>query len=212
MNKRTKAIKIIGVLKEIYGEPIPTLNYENEFELLIAVILSAQCTDKRVNIVTADLFNKYKTPKDFMQIDIKELEKLIYSTGFYKNKSKNIKNCAKMIVENYNNIVPDNIDDLIKLPGVGRKTANVMLGHVFKTPGIVVDTHVKRLSNRIGLTRQKDPIKIEFELMKIIAKKNWFLYSNLLIYHGRAICIARSPKCDDCKIRVYCEYGRGINR
>ncbi|BDU49798.1 endonuclease III [Haliovirga abyssi] len=210
MNKKTKAEKVILILKDIYGEPVPTLNYENEFELLIAVILSAQCTDKRVDIVTAELFKKYKTPKEFMEMDIKELEKIIHSTGFYKNKSKNIKKCAKMLVEKYDGIVPNNMDDLIKLPGVGRKTANVMLGHIFNIPGVVVDTHVKRLSNRIGLTKQQDPVKIEFELMKIIQKKDWFLYSNLLIYHGRAICTARNPKCDNCKIRVYCEYGRGI--
>ena len=210
MNKKIKAKKIIEILKLIYGEPKPALIYKNEFELLIAVILSAQCTDKRVNIVTKKLFEKYKTPEDFAEIDIKVLEKLIYSTGFYKNKAKNIKNCAKMLVEKYNSKIPNNIEELTSLPGVGRKTANVILGHIFEIPGVVVDTHVKRLSNKIGLTKQENPVKIEFELMKVIKKEDWFLYSNLLIAHGRNICIARNPKCEKCKIKTYCDYGRNI--
>ncbi|OQY09103.1 MAG: endonuclease III [Fusobacteriia bacterium 4572_132] len=204
---KNKVKKVIKILKEKYGEPEVTLNYNNPFELLIAVILSAQCTDKRVNIVTKELFKVCNSPSDFVKISQDELERLIKSTGFYKNKSKNIKKCAKQIIKSYDGKVPDTREKLVKLAGVGRKTANVVLGHIFNKPAIPVDTHVKRLSRLIGLTKANTPEKIEQDLMEITAKKDWFLLSNLLITHGRNICKARRPNCKECCIRKYCNYG-----
>ncbi len=200
--------KVVEKLKKIYGEPKPALNYKTTFELLIAVILSAQCTDKRVNIVTEELFKKYSTPSDFAEAYIEDIEEMIKSTGFYKNKAANIKKCSIQIIENYEGDVPSKQEELVKLAGVGRKTANVVLGHIYNIPGIVVDTHVKRLSNKIGFTDKKDPVKIESELMEIIEEKDWFLFSNLLIYHGRSICKARKPMCEQCDIKKLCDYGR----
>jgi len=173
-------------------------------QLLIATILSAQCTDARVNLVTPDLFAKYKTVKDFANARQVELEKLIKSTGFYKNKSKSIIGCCKGLVEKHKGKVPPSLDELVELPGIGRKTANVVLGECFDIPGVVVDTHVKRLSNRLGLTKNSDPVKIEFDLMEILPKKDWSLFSLLLIFHGRRICKSRKPDCCNCKIKTYC--------
>lgn len=212
MAGKYEAEKIIEILGQKFGKPKPALNYSTPFQLLIAVILSAQCTDKRVNIVTEELFKYCKIPADFVEIPIEKLEELIKSTGFYKNKAKNIKNCSGKIIEEYGGEVPGTMEELLELPGVGRKTANVMLGHIFGTPGIVVDTHVKRNTKRIGFTENVDPVKIEYDLMKIVPQKDWTLFSDLIILHGRDKCKAGKPACGECSIREYCDMGRGIKK
>ena len=195
---------IIEVLKNNY-KPVCALNFKTKFELLAAVILSAQCTDERVNMVSKNLFKKYKTINDYANADITEFESDIKSTGFYKNKAKSITGCAKILIEKFKGEIPKDINELVKLPGVGRKTANVVLGTGFGIPsGIVVDTHVKRLSNRIGFTSNSDPEKIEKDLMKIIPQTEWIDFSHLLILHGRKICKARNPDCNECKIQKWC--------
>ena len=199
-----RAKKIISLLKKEYPEAKCALGHQNPLELLIATILSAQCTDERVNIVTEKLFKKYKKAEDYARASQKELEKDIHSTGFYRNKAKNIRACTKDIVGKHKNKVPKTMEELVKLAGVGRKTANVILGNIYETPGLVVDTHVKRLSNRMGLTKQKDPVKIEFDLHTVIPQKEWTIYSHLLIWHGRKVCTARRAKCDECSINKYC--------
>ncbi len=198
--------KIIELLKREYGENTKcALKYNSPFQLLVATILSAQCTDERVNKVTPILFEKFKTPRDFMNADLKELEELIRSTGFFRNKAKNIKNCSKMIVEKYGGEVPQTLEELVKLPGVARKTANVVLGNYFRIPsGIVVDTHVKRVAKRLGLTEEKIPEKIERDLMKKIPRNLWIDFSNWIIYHGRKYCKARNPECNICPLREVC--------
>ncbi len=198
--------KIIDILQREYPQAKIALNFSNPLEILVATILSAQCTDERVNKVTAELFKKYKTVDDYANADIKKFEQEIRSTGFYKMKAKNIINAAKIIKEKFNGKVPDTMQDLISLPGVARKTANVVLGNAYgKVEGIVVDTHVRRLSNRIGLTKNTDPNKIEQDLMKIVPKDKWFIFPYLLIDHGRKICSARKPLCDKCVINKYCK-------
>jgi len=197
--------KIISLLKKEYPGADCTLNFKSPHQLLVSTILSAQCTDERVNIVTKDLFKKYKKTRDYADADIMELENDIRSTGFFKNKAKSIKESAGMIVNHYKGRMPDTMDELVKLPGVGRKTASVILGTAFnKAEGIVVDTHVGRLSQRLGLTKNKDAIKIEKNLMKIIPKKDWIILSHLLISHGRAVCRARKPDCDRCALARLC--------
>ena len=198
--------KIRKTLQTLYPEVKTQLDYRNPFELLVATILSAQCTDKQVNNVTAVLFRKLKTPAQFSEASLKEIEKLIHATGFYRNKAKNIKNCAQMLQNHYAGRVPDTLDELVKLPGVGRKTANVVLGAAFNTPGIVVDTHVSRISQRLGLTKHTDPVKIEFDLMEIIPKKDWSDFSLRLIYFGREYCRARKPACPQCALVKLCPY------
>ena len=193
--QKNRIAKIRKILKKTYPDVKTQLSYRNPFELLVATILSAQCTDKQVNFVTRDLFNRLKTPADFARAPIKMIEDLIRPTGYFRNKAKNIQNCAKMIVSEYSGYVPDTLEEMVKLPGVGRKTANVVLGAAFGTPGIVVDTHVGRISQRLELTANKDPVKIEFDLMKIIPRKEWSDFSLQLIYFGRAICKARKPSC-----------------
>ena len=168
-------------------------------------MLSAQCTDARVNIVTKDLFVKYKNIEDYACCDVKELEKDIKPTGFYHNKAKNIQSAARRIIEVYNGEVPEKLEDLLTLPGVGRKTANVIRGNIYNEPSIVVDTHVKRISKKLGFTKEDDPEKIEYELMKVLPKKHWILYNIQIITHGRSICTARNPKCDECFLKDYCE-------
>ena len=202
--KKERAKKIISILKKEYPEAKTKLIFKNPFQLLISTILSAQCTDDRVNEVTKELYKKYKTPEDFANARIEELEKEIFSTGFYKEKAKKIKACSRSIIEKFQGNIPDNIDDLVKLEGVGRKTANVILGSAFGKPAIPVDTHVKRLSNLLKLADSSNPDKIEFELMDIIDKKNWTLFADLLMAHGRKICNAKKPKCNECKISDYC--------
>lgn len=214
MDKKTKVKEITGIFEELYPDAECSLSYKDPLQLLIATQLAAQCTDARVNIVTKTLFQKYTDAYAFANADLKELEQDIKSTGFYHNKALNIKKCCRMIIEEFDGKVPDSMENLLKLPGVGRKTANLVLGDIFGVPGIVIDTHAKRLSNRIGLTENEDPEKIEYDLMKIIPKNNWGRFCHQLVYHGRAVCNARKPKCDECRIRDFCNYGnlREINR
>lgn len=201
--KRTK--EILSILDEQYGtEYVCYLNHENPGQLLIATMLSAQCTDARVNIVTEKLFKKYPDMASFAAADLKELEQDIKPTGFYHNKARNIIGCAGMLMEQYGGEVPNNLEALTKLPGVGRKTANVILGNIFHEPSVVVDTHVKRISRRLGLTKEEDPVKIEFELMKNLPEDHWILYNIQIITFGRQICTARNPKCDECRLTKYC--------
>ena len=206
MTKKEKqqVAEICRILNETYGTDYKCyLNHENAWQLLIATMLSAQCTDARVNIVTKDLFVKYPTLQAFADADIKELEKDIYSTGFYKNKAKNIIGCAKKLISEYGGEVPSDIESLTKLDGVGRKTANVIRGNIYHEPSIVVDTHVKRISRLLGLTDSDDPVKIEHELMEKLPKEQWILYNIQIITLG-TICIARRPKCAECALNRVC--------
>jgi len=205
---RERVKKILQILRKTYPQVKTALKHKNPLELLIATILSAQCTDTRVNQVTPTLFKKLKTAKDFAELPIDDLEEIIRPTGFYRNKAKSIKACCKVIVTRHGGKVPDNMEALVLLPGIGRKTANVVLGAAFQVPGIVVDTHVKRVSQRIGLTEQKDPAKIEFDLMGLVPKKNWIDFSHQMIWHGRTLCKARNPNCPECPLRDLCDYGR----
>ncbi len=203
---KTRALKIQRILKKTYPEVKTQLRHANPFQLLVATILSAQCTDKQVNGVTKDLFNHLKTPQDFANASNEVIEKLIRPTGYFRNKAKNIKNCSKSLLENYDGQVPKTLDELVTLPGVGRKTANVVLGSVFNIPGIVVDTHVARISKRLGFTKNHNPVKIEYDLMEIIPKENWNVFSLQLIYFGRAVCKARKPVCPTCPLYDLCEF------
>lgn len=196
--------KIQPILTKTYPDAKIALNYRNHLELLVAVILSAQCTDVRVNIATKDLFKKYKSLTDWANADIKQIETDIKSTGFYRNKARNIKAACVAILEDFNGKVPDTMEQLLQLAGVGRKTANVILGNAFNTPGITCDTHVIRLSRRLGLSENGNPVKLEFDLADIVPKKNWTKFSDLLIFHGRNICKARKPDCDNCPISRFC--------
>jgi len=200
----TRINKIFEILKKEYPNTQPQLEHENPLELLIATILSAQCTDARVNIVTKDLFKKYKSAKDFAEAEIYELEKDIFSTGFYRQKAKNIKACCKILVEQFNSKVPMDFDLLTELPGVGRKTASVVSGHAFKIPAIAVDTHVNRITNLLGIVDTKNPEKIESEMKQLLPKEDWVNSSHWIILHGRKVCIARRPKCQICVIENYC--------
>jgi len=210
MDNKQKAAEIIKVFDKLYDDAECTLKYSDPLQLLIATQLAAQCTDERVNIVTETLFKKYRNVYDFANADITELEQDIRPTGFFRNKARNIINCCKMIIKDYGGKVPDTMEQLLKLPGVGRKTANLILGDIFGVPGIVVDTHAKRLSQRIGFTKNDDPEKIEYDLMEIVPRENWSKFCHQLVYHGRAICNARKPKCGECPIRQYCDYGRSL--
>ncbi|MGI6122691.1 MAG: endonuclease III [Acetivibrionales bacterium] len=207
MRRKEKAEIILKELKSLYPDAICTLDFETPLQLLIATQLAAQCTDARVNIVTKELFKKYRSVEDFAGADISELEQDIKSTGFFRNKAKNIKECCIKLLRDYKGIVPDNMEDLLSLPGVGRKTANVILSTVFSKPGVIVDTHCTRLSNRIGLTKSQNPDIIERDLMKILPRSEWANFSHYLVYHGREICQARRPKCEICSIMPYCLYG-----
>lgn len=206
MKPETRIGKIIEILNSAYPDVKTQLNHATPFQLLAATILSAQCTDKQVNKVTETLFKTLKKPEDFVEIEQSVLENMIRSTGYYKNKAKNLKNCAGVLVEKFGGVVPDNLNDLVGLPGVGRKTANVVLGSAFGIPAIVVDTHVARISQRLDLTKNKDPVKIEFDLMKIIPREEWDGFSLRLIYFGRQYCRARNPLCADCPLYDLCEY------
>lgn len=204
---KEKAIEIIEILKKAYPDAKCSLDFSTPFEMLVAVILSAQCTDERVNKTTPAIFAKYSTPEDFDEMPLEVLEELIHPCGFYKNKAKNIKLTAKKIVEEYNSQVPDTMEDLLTLPGVGRKTANVVMLEAFNKPqGIAVDTHAKRLSNRIGFSSEETPEKIEQDLLKLFPYEYLKDVNHILIYHGRAICTARSPKCEQCPINKLCKY------
>ena len=205
MYKRNDAINVINILKDYYPDATCSLDFTTPFEIVVATILSAQCTDERVNKTTPALFNKYSTPYDFLNIDLNVLEDLIHPCSFYRNKAKNIKACAQKIVSDFNGKVPCTAEELMSLPGVGRKTANVVLLEAFGiAQGIAVDTHAKRISNLIGFSNESDPIKIEQDLLKIIPKEYLKDVNHLLVWHGRNICVARNPKCDKCPIKNYC--------
>lgn len=204
--ERERIDRIIQALNHEYQmEYRCFLHYETPWQLLIATILSAQCTDERVNIVTKELFQKYKTIEDFAKADISELEKDIHSTGFYKNKARNIIACANKLMLEFHGEVPRTLEELTSLAGVGRKTANVIRGNIYRDPSIVVDTHVKRISARLGFTKETDPEKIEYDLMEILPKDQWILYNIHIITFGRTICTARNPKCNECFLRDDCE-------
>ena len=210
MKSKKETEEIIKILKEYYPDAVCSLDFTTPFEMMVAVMLSAQCTDERVNKTTPSLFEKYNTPEKVAIADIKEIERIIHPCGFYKNKAKNLIACSKMLLEKFNGIVPENMDDLISLPGVGRKSANVIMLEAFKNPqGIAVDTHAKRISNKIGFSSKTDPEKIEEDLLKRIDKKYYYDVNHLLVWHGRKTCIARNPKCDICPINKYCnEYNK----
>lgn len=201
---RRRAIKIRDELAKLYPDAHCALDHQSPLQLLVATILSAQCTDVRVNMVTPALFARYKSADDFANAKPAELEKMIASTGFFRNKAKNIIDCCKTIIEQHGGDVPSTLDELVKLPGVGRKTANVVLGNAFDFPGITVDTHVGRLSRRLGLTVEEDPVKVEFDLMAIYPPEDWTMLSHRLIFHGRQICFARNPQCPLCSLNKHC--------
>ena len=204
MNKK-QGIEIIEKLKQTYPDAKCSLDFTTPFELLIAVILSAQCTDERVNKTTPSIFEKYNTPEDFAKMDLSLLEDLIHSCGFYKNKAKNIKATSQILLEKYNGKVPNTMEELTSLPGVGRKTANVVMLEAFNNPqGVAVDTHCKRISNRIGFSKESEPEKIEKDLLKQFDKKYYYDLNHILIWHGRNICTARNPKCESCPISNNC--------
>lgn len=202
---KEKVKNILKILDEHYPNVRVALNYTNPLELLIATILSAQCTDERVNQITPYLFKKYPTAKDYATADLKTLEEDIKPTGFYKNKAKHIKECCQVLVEKYHGQVPAKLEILTKLPGIGRKTANVVLGNAFDIPGIVVDTHVRRVAKRLGLTKHQDALKIEKDLMQLIPKEKWTKFSLQLTWHGRRICKARKPQCNKCPLHKWCD-------
>ncbi len=203
---QSRSDKIYKTLRAAYPAVKTQLHFKTPFQLLVATILSAQCTDKQVNRVTRDLFQRLKTPKDFSEASLEALEDLIRPTGYFRNKANHLKNCAQALVERFNGRVPDSLEAMVTLPGVGRKTANVVLGAAFGIPGIVVDTHVARISKRLGLTDKKDPVKIEFDLMKILPESKWSDFSLLLIYLGREFCTARKPKCPRCPVNPHCPW------
>lgn len=208
---KNKNIEIIEILKKTYPDAKCSLDFNTPFEMLVAVILSAQCTDDRVNKTTPNIFEKYNKPEDFANMSIPLLERLIHPCGFYKNKARNIQATSRILVEKYNSEVPNSMDELLSLPGVGRKTANVIMLEAFSNPqGVAVDTHCKRISNRIGFSDEKDPEKIEQDLLKIFPKKYYYDLNHVLIWHGRNICKAQNPKCSECPISKYCKYYKAI--
>ena len=204
MHFKERSAKIITILRKTYPDAKCSLDFTNPLELLVATILSAQCTDERVNSVTKTLFKKYKTARDYANAPLPQLEVDIRSTGFYHNKAKGIQRCAQAITTGHGGKVPATMEELVQLAGVGRKTANVVLGNAFDTPGIVVDTHVQRLSQRLGLTKNKDPVKIEFDLNALVGQSEWTRFSHWLIWHGRKVCTARKPDCPHCVLGAYC--------
>lgn len=203
---KNEAKRIVDILRKEYPDAKCSLDFKTPFEMVVAVMLSAQCTDERVNKTTPSIFKKYSTPKDFAHIDIEELESLIHPCGFYKNKAKNIKACAKMIMDEYGGEVPRSMEELIKLPGVGRKSANVVMLEAFgEAKGIAVDTHCRRIANRLGLSNEKEPEKIENDLLKFFDKDDYKDINHLLIWHGRNTCISRKPKCEECALKDICK-------
>lgn len=206
MKTKKETIEIIKKLKEFYPDATCSLDFKNPFEMMIAVMLSAQCTDERVNKTTPTLFEKYGTAELMAKADIEDIEKIIHPCGFYKNKAKNIKACSQKLLDEFDGQVPNNMDTLQLLPGVGRKSANVIMLEAFHDPqGIAVDTHAKRISNRIGFSRENDPEKIEKDLLKVIPKEYYYDVNHILVWHGRKICDARKPKCEECPIKKYCD-------
>ncbi len=202
--KQERALKIIKIFSQVYGDADCTLDYEMPLQLLIATQLAAQCTDARVNMVTPALFKRYKTAKDFAEANEDELSAMIHSTGFYRNKTKNIIACCKKLISDFGGEVPKTMDELLSLPGVGRKTANLVLGDAFGVPGIVIDTHAGRLSRRMGFTTNTDPFKVEMDLLKIIPSEHQSLFCHQLVFHGREYCGSRKPRCEDCPIKNLC--------
>lgn len=211
--RKNDVIKFVEILKETYPDATCSLDFETPFQMVVAVMLSAQCTDERVNKTTPALFKRCKTIQDFADIDIKELEDIIHPCGFYKNKAKNIKLCAKQVLENFGGVVPDNMEDLQSLAGVGRKSANVVMLEVFNKPqGIAVDTHAKRVSNLIGLSDESDPVKIEQDLLKAFPIEYLKDINHLFVWHGRNTCVARKPKCDLCSVKDFCKYYKNFSK
>jgi endonuclease-3 len=206
MKRTERAVRVLSILNARYPQVQTQLAYRNPFELLVATILSAQCTDNQVNRVTPVLFQRMRRPQDFVAAPIGEVEAIVRPTGFYRNKARNIKACCQALVDRHGGRVPRTMEELVRLPGVGRKTANVVLGAAFDTPGIVVDTHVARISRRLALTRHSDPRKIEVDLMRLIPRSEWSDFSLRLIFFGREICPARKPKCPGCPMRPFCPY------
>ncbi len=205
--KKQDSKKIIEILQKTYSDATCSLDFTTPFEMVVAVMLSAQCTDERVNKTTPTLFTRCKTVEDYANIEIKELENIIHPCGFYKNKAKNIKLCAKQVLENFGGIVPNNMEDLLTLAGIGRKSANVILLEVFGIAnGIAVDTHAKRISNLIGFSVESDPEKIEQDLLKLLPKNMLASVNHLLVWHGRNTCVARKPKCESCTVKDFCRY------
>lgn len=203
--RQARTQEIIKLLKRAHPDAKCALNHSNAFELLVATILSAQCTDERVNKVTADLFRKYRKPEDYLKVRDTELQQDIKTTGFFRNKTKSIQGACKVLIEEFGGEVPRTMEELLRVPGAARKTSNVVLGVAYGiAEGVVVDTHVSRLSQRLKLTRQKDPVKIEKELMELVPKKDWIIFSHLLIFHGRRICKARRPLCEECVVEKLC--------
>jgi endonuclease-3 len=207
MDPADKIGPILKLLDQHYREAHVTLDFTNPLELLVATVLSAQCTDVRVNQVTPAIFKQYPTAAHYADAPLADLEQAFYPTGFYRQKAKSIKALGRGLVEKFGGRVPDSLDDLVKLPGIGRKTANVLLGNAFGIPGIVVDTHLGRVAQRLGLTRQKDPVKIEFDLMPLVPRERWIKFSHQMIWHGRRICSAKKPDCPACPLLPYCDYG-----
>jgi endonuclease-3 len=207
MDPADKIGPILKLLDQHYRDAHVTLDFTNPLELLVATVLSAQCTDVRVNQVTPAIFKQYPTAADYADAPLEDLEQAFYTTGFYRQKAKSIKALCRALVEKFGGRVPDSLDDLVKLPGIGRKTANVILGNAFGIPGIVVDTHLGRVAQRLGLTRQKDPVKIEFDLMPLVPRNRWIKFSHQMIWHGRRICSAKKPNCPACPLLPYCDYG-----
>ena len=205
MKSKKDSKEILNILRKTYPEATCSLDFETPFQIVIAVMLSAQCTDERVNKTTPLLFKDYGTPEKLSKIDIKKLEDIIHPCGFYKNKAKNALECSKVLVEKYGGKVPNNMEDLMNLPGIGRKSANVIMLEAFSNAqGIAVDTHCKRISNKIGFSKESDPEKIEQDLLKTFDKKDWVDVNHLFVWHGRYTCIARNPKCENCTIKKYC--------
>ncbi len=209
MKTKKDAKQIIKILKEYYKDATCSLDFKTPFEMAIAVMLSAQCTDERVNKVTPYVFEKYGTPEKMAKAEISDLENLIHSCGFFKNKAKNMKACGIVLVEKYNGIVPNTMEELQKLPGIGRKSANVIMLEAFHNPqGIAIDTHAKRISNRMGFSNKKEPEKIEQDLLKVIPKEYYYDVNHILVCHGREICDARKPKCEKCPVKEFCNYSQ----
>lgn len=205
MKTKKQAIEIINILKKAYPEAVCSLDFETPFQMMIAVMLSAQCTDERVNKTTPYLFEKYGTPEKMAQADIKDLEEIVHPCGFYKNKAKNIKACSQKLIDDFGGIVPEDMELLQSLPGVGRKSANVIMLEAFHNPqGIAVDTHAKRISNKIGFSKESDPEKVEKDLLKIIPKEYYYDVNHLFVWHGRKTCDARKPNCINCPVKEYC--------
>jgi endonuclease-3 len=207
-NTKAKAQAILKLLVEQYPRAHCTLDFANPLELLVATVLSAQCTDERVNLVTPAVFKKYPTASDYAAAPLGDLEEAFHSTGFFRQKAKSIQQLCQVLVEKFDGQIPASLEELVKLPGIGRKTANVILGNVFHIPGVVVDTHVGRVSQRLGLTSNKDPVKIEFDLMELVPQTQWTAFSHQLIVHGRQICTAKKPKCPACFLLPYCDFGQ----